>query len=87
VFYYQNTRCLYRLNSDFYLRKIPLSKVLCSLHPINDQLILLANPLLECDDVSLINQLNASDLIGVKTKKRLTKAKSRILGVNKETTK
>ena len=87
VFYYQNTRCLYRLNSDFSLRKIPLSKVLCSLHPINDQLILLANPLLECDGALLIDQLNISELISVKAKKRLTKAKPRILGVHKETTK
>ncbi len=87
VFYYQNTRCLYRLTSDFSLRKIPLSKVLCSLHPINEQLLKIANPLLECDDTALIDQLIVSDLISIKTKKRLTKAKPRILGVAKETTK
>ena len=80
VFYYQNTRCLYRLSSDFSLRKIPLSNVLCSLHPINEQLLQIANPLLECDDAALIDQLIVSDLISSKTKKRLTKAKPSILG-------
>lgn len=78
VFYYHLTKSLYYLNNDFKLVRYPLSKELCQVQPLKDDLKVIANSILTQDESIIIDSLINSLLINDKVKKQLQKYKQKV---------
>lgn len=78
VFYYHLTKSLYYINNDFKLIRYALSKELCQVQPLKDDLKLLANSLLEQDHSVILNSFIDSVLINDKVRKHLLKYKIKV---------
>lgn len=78
VFYYHLTKSLYYLNNDFKLIRYPLSKELCQVQPLKDDLKVIANSILTQEESIIIDSLINSLLINDKVKKQLQKYKQKV---------
>ncbi len=77
VFYYHLTKSLYYLNDKFVLIRYPLSKELCQVQPLKEDLKPLAQSIILQDSSMILDAFIDSNLIHEKIKKSLVKFKDK----------
>jgi hypothetical protein len=83
VFYYHLTKSIYYINSEYKLIRYALSKDLCQVQPLKDDLKLIATSILSQEPMQIIDSLLSSILINEKVKKHLLKYKLKVEKNNK----
>lgn len=79
VFYYHPLKSIFILDASLGLKRIPLSKSMCQVHPLNRDLLQLANAALNDDEREYLNKLLVSPLISDKMKLKLRKVYKNVL--------
>jgi len=79
IFYYHPLKSIFILDASLRLKRIPLSKSMCQVHPLNRDLIQLANAVMSGDEKIYLNTLMTSPLISDKVKLKLNKVYKNVL--------
>lgn len=70
-FYYEPLRSLFKLDLNMVLERWPLDKVLCQIHPLKKDLLVLAQSIASDQEIVIVRKVLESSLFSDKTKHRI----------------